>query len=310
MNCMFRIVARPTAKSSINPLAHTSNLNRELSARSVVLARTIHSTLAAMQTQDWNAAQYLKFERQRTRPATDLLAQIPLTSPKRIIDLGCGPGNSTAVLAKQFPEAHITGIDSSQDMIAKARKSLPDTDFQLADLSTFRDTESADLLFSNAVYQWIPSDDRIPIFTKLISTQKPGGVFAFQVPDNFNEPSHVAMRALAEEGPWSKTLKALETPPTRRPFQSPQELYNALKPLCSGVDIWHTHYYHILDDHQAIVEWVKGTGLRPYIDPLQQGEKKGFLKAYLKKIEELYPPLLDGKVCLKYPRLFVVAVRA
>ncbi|KAK7883430.1 hypothetical protein LTR67_011252 [Exophiala xenobiotica] len=274
------------------------------------LTRSIHSTSAAMQTQDWNAAQYLKFERQRTRPATDLLAQIPLTSPKRIIDLGCGPGNSTAVLVKQFPEAHITGIDSSQDMIARARKTVPSIDFQLADLSTFRDTESADLLFSNAVYQWIPFDDRIPIFTELISTQKPGGVFAFQVPDNFDEPSHVAMRALAEEGPWAKTLKGLKDPPTRRPFQSPQVLYDSLKPLCSDVDIWHTHYYHILDDHQAIVEWVKGTGLRPYIDPLQPGEKEDFLKAYLKKIEELYPPLVDGKVCLKYPRLFVVAVRA
>ncbi|KIW14178.1 hypothetical protein PV08_06959 [Exophiala spinifera] len=263
-----------------------------------------------MATKDWNAAQYLKFERERTRPVADLLSQVPLASPGRVFDLGCGPGNSTSVLLKQYPDAHITAVDSSQDMVNKARQTLPESvDVQLADLATFRDTASADLLFANAVYQWIPYDDRIRTFTELIMTQKPGGVFAFQVPDNFNEPSHVAMRAVAENGPWSATLNRLPEPPTRKPFQTPEELYNSLKPLCSDVNIWRTYYHHILDDHQAIVEWVKGTGLRPYIDPLSDEERKGFLEAYLGKIAEFYPPLVDGKVCLRYPRLFVVAVR-
>lgn len=261
-----------------------------------------------METKDWSATQYLKFEGERTRPARDLLAQVPLTSPKRVVDLGCGPGNSTEVLLTQFPEAHITGLDSSPDMIEKARKRLPDLEFTLGDLASFEQPEPADLLYSNAVYQWVSYEKRIPIFVDLIKRQKPGGVFAFQVPDNFGEPSHAAMREVADEGPWAATLKRVQT--FRKAFHSPQELYNSLKPLCSDITIWHTNYYHILDDHKAIVEWVKGTGLRPYIDPLSSSDREAFLTLYLKRIEKAYPPLVDGKVCLRYPRLFVVAIRA
>ncbi|EXJ82482.1 trans-aconitate 2-methyltransferase [Capronia epimyces CBS 606.96] len=261
-----------------------------------------------MAAKDWDATQYLKFERERTRPALDLLSQVPLTGPKRILDLGCGPGNSTAVLLDRFPGAQIIGIDSSPDMLEKARRSLPGLDFRLGDLTSFSHTEDAELLFSNAVFQWLPSDQRLRIFSDLIQSQKPGGVFAFQVPDNMSEPTHVAMRSVAADGPWSETLR--QHAPARKPFQSPQEIYDHLKPLCSDVNIWHTYYYHMLDDHQAIVEWVKGTGLRPFIDPLSPTEREGFLAAYLRRIEELYPPLHDGKVCLRYPRLFVVTVRA
>ncbi|EXJ90705.1 trans-aconitate 2-methyltransferase [Capronia coronata CBS 617.96] len=257
---------------------------------------------------DWDAAQYLKFERERTRPSLDLLSQVPLANPKRVLDLGCGPGNSTAVLLRRFPNAQITGIDSSPDMIGKAKKTLPGIEFRLEDLTSVKDTEDADLLFSNAVYQWLPYEKRLQIFSDLIKSQKTGGVFAFQVPDNMLEPSHVAMRSVAEEGPWSEMFK--RHPPARKPFQSPQEIYDRLKPLCSDVNIWHTSYYHILDGHEAIVEWVKATGLRPFLDPLSASEREEFLAAYLKRIQEVYPPLHDGKVCLRFPRLFVVAVRA
>ncbi|KAJ9614201.1 hypothetical protein H2200_002337 [Cladophialophora chaetospira] len=261
-----------------------------------------------MAGKDWDAAQYLKFEAERTRPVRDLLAQLPLTSPKRIVDLGCGPGNSTEVLVKHFPQAHITGLDSSPDMIEKARKRLPDLDFTIGDLSSFEQKEPSDLLYSNAVYQWVPYDQRMQIFTRLIQSQAPGGVFAFQVPDNFNEPSHEAMRAVADEGPWAEDLRRVTT--FRKAFQSPQELYDKLKPLCSEINIWHTYYYHILEDHQAIVEWVKGTGLRPYLDQLSSFDQESFTKEYLKRVEKSYRPLVDGKVCLRYPRLFLVAVRA
>lgn len=282
-----------------------------------------------MATKDWNAAQYLKFEAERTRPVRDLLAQVqPLFSqspPKRVVDLGCGPGNSTEVLVQHFPQTTTTvvGVDSSPDMIEKARKRLPGVEFSLGDLSSFPQSQSqsqssptttaaqADLLFSNAVYQWLPYEERIPIFQRLIETLPSGGVFAFQVPDNFSEPSHTAMRSVASDpdAPWSSHTT---TPPIfRKPFQSPRELYDALKPLCADLNIWHTHYYHILEDHPAIVEWVKGTGLRPYIDPLpSDDDRQEFLRRYLARIEEAYPPLGDGKVCLRYPRLFLVAVRA
>lgn len=258
--------------------------------------------------QDWSAAQYLKFERERTRPATDLLSQIPRKQPQRIIDLGCGPGNSTAVLAEQFPQAHISGVDSSPDMLSQARKRLPSIDFSLADLTTFRPTDSADLLFSNAVFQWLPHEGRLALLADLMRTQRAGGVFAFQVPDNFEEPTHVAMREVAAQAPWADKLRRVDL--FRRPFQAPRELYDALKPLCADLDIWRTSYHHVLDDHQAVVEWVRGTGLRPYLDPLDPAERDAFLQAYLRRIRTLYPPLHDGKVCLRYPRLFVVAVRA
>ena len=260
-------------------------------------------------TKDWSATQYLKFEAERTRPVRDLLAQIPLTSPpKRIIDLGCGPGNSTEVLVDHFPDAKIMGLDSSADMIEKARTRLPGVEFQLGDLNAFEEKEPVDLLFSNAVYQWIPHGERMAMLKKLIQSQRSGGVFAFQVPDNFHEPSHRAMREVADQGPWSDLLHRVTM--FRKPFQSPAELYDNLKPLCSELVIWHTHYCHFLEDHQAIVEWVKGTGLRPYLDPLSAEEKNSFEAEYLKKVESAYPLLVDGKVCLRYPRLFLVAVRA
>ncbi|MCJ1331022.1 hypothetical protein MMC10_007709 [Thelotrema lepadinum] len=257
---------------------------------------------------DWSADQYLKFEAERSRPSWDLVTGMR-RSFKRIVDLGCGPGNSTAILRTKWPKAHIVGMDSSRDMIKKAKKALPDIEFTIDDLNSYTPAEPADLLFSNAAYQWLDYDDRLPVLTRLLKTQPSGGVFAFQVPDNFSEPSHVSMRETAEQGPWAETLKNAHVP-FRKGFQSPSELYNHLKPLCSDVNIWHTTYNHWLDDHQAIVEWVKGTGLRPFIDPLSPQHREKFLETYLEKIKKHYPLLHDGKVCLQYPRLFVIAVKA
>ncbi|KZF26966.1 trans-aconitate methyltransferase [Xylona heveae TC161] len=257
---------------------------------------------------DWSAVQYLKFEDERTRPVRDLLAQIPLQSPKHIVDLGCGPGNSTAVLAARYPHAHLEGIDSSPDMIKKAREVLPNIPFSIEDLNSYVPNQPVDLFFSNAVFQWLPYADRINVIARLIQTQPSGGVFALQVPDNFLEPSHSAMRDTATKGRWAATLDHFQ--PALDPFQSVQELYNHLKPLCSTINMWHTHYHHVLENHEAIVEWVKGTGLRPFIDPLSSGERGGFLEAYLERLKQIYPISYDGKVVLRYPRLFVVAVRA
>lgn len=258
-----------------------------------------------MAASDWSAKQYLKFEAERTRPSRDLLAQIPLTSPKNVVDLGCGPGNSTAVLLSQFPNARVSGMDSSPDMIRKARETLPDIDFSVDDLGTYTTHQPVDLFFSNAVFQWIPRDRRLQIIKRLIESQPSGGVFAFQVPDNLAEPSHVAMRETAADGPWASKLDSAG----RDTFQSPQEIYDSLKPICADVNIWHTHYNHSLENHQAVVEWVKGTGLRPFIDPLSPEDREGFLKAYLGRLEKLYPKSFDGRVLLRYPRLFVVATK-
>ncbi|KAL4864923.1 hypothetical protein BDV12DRAFT_188574 [Aspergillus spectabilis] len=256
-------------------------------------------------TSDWSANQYLKFETERTRPSRDLLAQVPLKSPQRVVDLGCGPGNSTAVLLSQYPGARVTGMDSSPDMIKKARATLPEIDFSVDNLATYSAREPVDLFFSNAVFQWLPRGERLQVIKRLIEAQPSGGVFAFQVPDNLTEPSHVAMRETAADGPWADTLDTAG----RDGFQSPQEIYDELKPVCADVNVWHTHYYHSLEGHEAVVEWVKGTGLRPFIDPLPPADKASFLKAYLGRLEKLYPKSIDGRVLLRYPRLFVVAVR-
>ncbi|KAK9330425.1 S-adenosyl-L-methionine-dependent methyltransferase [Lipomyces starkeyi] len=266
------------------------------------------SAMASYKSADWNATKYMQFGDERTRPARELLAQISLTSPKRVIDLGCGPGNSTELLAAKYPDSRLTGLDSSPNMLEMARKVLPDVEFALTDLSTYTPNEEVDVFFSNAVFQWIPGEQRIPIIARLLESQPSGSIFAFQVPDNFMEPSHAAMRETAAEGPWAATLAAAN--PARESVPSPQVLYEALKPLCSHVNIWHTYYYHILENHRAIIDWVSSTGLRPFVESLPEDQKKGFLEDYLKRIEKSYMPLVDGRVMLTYPRLFAVLHRA
>jgi trans-aconitate 2-methyltransferase len=264
-------------------------------------------------SRDWSATQYLKFGNERTRAVHDLVSQLPLSSPGRIIDLGCGPGNSTSVLASRFPDAKISGVDSSPDMLSKARRALPNMDFCQGDLRTYEPEPAADLLFSNAVLHWLRQDDRIPTILRLLKTQAAGGVFAFQVPDNYGEPSHRAMReTAAAEGPWQEYFQKLrpEDRPALDPIESPAEYYGALIPHCEKVDIWHTYYQHIMPGPRDIVEWVKGTGLQPFVNALPEGEvRNGYLKAYEKRLGEVYPRLVDGKVMLRYPRLFIVAVR-
>ncbi|KAJ5634961.1 Trans-aconitate 2-methyltransferase [Penicillium longicatenatum] len=255
---------------------------------------------------DWSAAQYLKFKDERTQPARDLLARVPLQTPKSVVDLGCGPGNSTAVLESRYPDALLVGMDSSPDMIRQAKSTLPHLKFNIADLKTYTPEAPVDLYYSNAVLQWLGREERIEVIKRLIGTQPTGGVFAFQVPDNLNEPSHVLMRETSKAGPWTAKLQSVG----RDTFQSPQEIYDQLKPLCSEVNLFHISYYHSLENHESIIEWVKGTGLRPYMDPLQPEERDAFLKEYLRRLGEAYPSSVDGRVLLRYPRLFVVAVKS
>ena len=258
-------------------------------------------------SKDWNAVQYLKFGDQRTRAAQDLLARVPLLSPRRIVDLGCGPGNSTKLLVDRFLSSHMVGVDSSPDMIEKAEAAMPKTSFKLDDLTTYVPEESIDLFFSNAVLQWLPQSARLKTVARLIKTQSSGGVFAFQVPDNFDEPSHAAMREIASKAPWAEPLS--RSPPSRDTIESPQQIYDELIPHCSSIDIWHSVYQHIMDDHMAIVDWVKGTGLKPFIDPLDAEQRASFLEEYLARIRKSYPASVDGKVLFRFPRLFVIAIR-
>ena len=252
---------------------------------------------------DWSPSTYLKFEDERTRPARDLLAQVPLAAAGRVVDMGCGPGNSTELLIERFGAAVVTGLDSSPNMLEDARRRLPDVAFATADARTWLPEAGTDLVFANAIYQWVP--DHLAQLPRVVEALPQGGVLAVQMPDNMAEPSHELMRRTAAEGPWAAQLRDA----ARQPLPPPRLYYDAFRPVARRVDIWHTIYNHVLDGPEAIVEWVKSTGLRPFIDPLTPADRDAFLARYLAHITQTYPRTGDGKVLLRFPRLFMVVVR-
>ena len=255
--------------------------------------------------EDWSATQYLQFEAERTRPASDLLTRVPDRAIKRVADLGCGPGNSTELLANRFPQAAILGLDSSDDMLAKARLRLPHVKFEKADVARWRGGAPFDLIFANAVLQWIPG--HIALMVRLMSELAPGGCLAAQTPDNLDEPSHVLMRKVAARPPFSDKLSGATA--AREKIGAFVDYYAALAPVCAQVDLWRTTYVHALQGPDAIVDWVASTGLRPFLAPLAPDERQAFLAQYREEVAAAYPPLADGRVLLPFPRLFIVAVR-
>ncbi|MDB5850198.1 MAG: trans-aconitate 2-methyltransferase [Rhodoferax sp.] len=252
----------------------------------------------------WSAKQYSTFEAERTRPVRDLVAAIATAPVRSAIDLGCGPGNSTEVLAARFPEAAVSGMDSSDDMVAAARERLPSLHFDRADIASWNPAERYDVILANASLQWVP--DHAALYPRLAGRLNPGGTLAVQTPDNLGEPAHVLMRAVAADGPWAGVIGD-----TRHPMRHPAEFYYALlQPHCSHVDVWRTTYFHPLaGGAEAVVEWFKGTALRPYLQPLSKEQQAGFLARYTEAVAEAYPALPDGTVLLPFPRLFIIATR-
>lgn len=252
----------------------------------------------------WSAAQYVKFEEERTRPVWDLVARIPTPRARRAADIGCGPGNSTEVLRERYPEAEIVGIDSSPDMVAAARKRLPGVAFEVAEIERWPGS-GFDVILANAVIQWIP--DHEALLPALIGKLTLGGALAVQTPDNLDEPSHRLMREVAADGPWAAKLASAAKARAER--RSADWYFRLLRRYAARVDIWRTTYFHPLAGPAAIVEWVKGTGLRPYINPLDAGEREAYLARYEAAIAAAYPAEADGTVLLPFPRLFFVATR-
>jgi trans-aconitate 2-methyltransferase len=254
----------------------------------------------------WSAKQYVAFEDERTRPVRDLLSAIPPRSASKVVDLGCGPGNSTEVLSARFPDAQASGIDSSEDMVAAARKRLPHIHFEVADVTSWQPDGRVDVILANALFQWVP--DHASLFPRLIDTLSSGGALAIQMPDNLEEPAHRLMRETALEGPWrSKLASAAES---RTSLDGANGYYELLLPIATRVDIWRTTYYHVLPGGApAVVEWFKGTGLRPFVQPLNEAERAAYLERYTAAVATAYPAQSDGSVLLPFPRLFMVAIR-
>lgn len=253
---------------------------------------------------DWNARAYRRFEAERSRPAAELLARVPRGARRRIVDLGCGPGNSTQLLAERHPESEVVGLDSSPDMLASARARLPRLTFAQGDVAQWRGGP-ADLIFANAVLHWVP--DHIAVMARLARQLAPLGCLAVQMPDNEAEPTHVLMREVAAEPRFREKLA--RSAGAREAIGSFADYDAALAPFCDDVDIWRTVYVHRLEGADAIVAWVESAGLRPFLTPLAAEERAAFLARYRAAIGYAYPPRARGGVLLPFPRLFIVASR-
>ncbi|KAA0123114.1 trans-aconitate 2-methyltransferase [Methylobacterium sp. P1-11] len=254
---------------------------------------------------DWNPALYTRFEDERTRPAAELLARVPLDAPLLAVDLGCGPGNSTALIAARFPDAEVIGLDTSPAMLESARARLPGLAFALADAATWIPERAPDLIYANAVLQWLP--DHASLLPRLFGLLAPDGVLAVQMPDNLAEPTHRLMREVAGVGSWAAAIGDPAVAGRLGRMLEPAAYYDLLAPHAAEVDVWRTAYHHRMADAAAIVEWVSATGLRPFLDPLDAEERAGFLAAYTAEIEAAYPPRSDGRRLLAFPRVFIVA---
>ncbi len=252
----------------------------------------------------WSPAQYVKFEEERTRPVRDLLAGVPNLDVRSAADIGCGPGNSTEALRERYPKAAIIGVDSSPDMIEAARKRLPGVSFELADIVGWGGS-GFDVLLANAVIQWIP--DHETLLPALIARLAAGGSLAVQTPDNLDEPSHRLMREVAAGGPWADKLAGASK--ARAVRHGADWYFRRLRAHAPRVEVWRTTYFHPLAGASAVVEWVKGTGLRPFIEPLDPAEREAYLGRYEAAIAQSYPAEADGTVLLPFPRLFFVATR-
>jgi trans-aconitate 2-methyltransferase len=253
----------------------------------------------------WSPGQYLKFEDERTRPANDLLSAVPNAEVKFAVDLGCGPGNSTELLVRRFPRAVVQGIDSSAEMIAEAKARLPGCDFATADVDLWQPHQNADLLYANAVMQWLPDHNRL--FPRLMGFLNAGGCLAIQMPDNLSEPAHVAMREVALAGIWAERIARADF--IRTKIGTASFYYQLLRPLGQRVEVWRTTYHHPLQGLDGIVEWFKGSALRPYLSVLDEKERLLFLEKYKEHIAQSYPLMKDGTVLVPFPRIFIVATR-
>lgn len=250
----------------------------------------------------WKPAQYQKFSEARLRPALDLLARIPDREYGTIHDLGCGPGTVTRILAERWPDARIIGVDQSPEMLIEATKTGADIAWVEADIEYWSPAAAPDLIYSNAALHWLNNHNRL--FPRLIQLLAPGGCLAVQMPLSWNLPSHRLMRETLADGGAGGTLSKTMA---RRPVEDAGTYYDLLSGHAARIDIWESEYLHVLEGDNPVLEWVKGTGLRPVLDGLAGAERERFLSEYSRRLRAAYPARADGRILYPFRRLFIVA---
>jgi len=268
----------------------------------------------------WNPDQYLKFGDERTRPCRELASRIDVSPVRTVIDLGCGPGNSTRILKSLWPDARITGLDSSRDMIQAAQAAMPEDRWVVGSISEWATgaaeratgvTEQAtgvagqfDVVFSNAAMQWV--EDHETVYPELLDRVAPGGVLAVQVPGNHDGPQHRLMREIAASAEWRDAFGSRKVREWH--VHDLDFYYDVLTSRSARLDLWETVYMHVMADPEAIVEWYKGTGLRPFLEALEdEADRERFCAEYLEGLRGVYPVRPDGRVLFPFHRLFLVA---
>lgn len=253
----------------------------------------------------WNPDLYLKYENERTQPSYDLVSRVDIASPDSIIDIGCGPGNSTRVLRERWPNAHIVGLDSSPEMIAKAQSSYPQGEWIVADAANWKTDLRYDIVFSNAALQWIPHHEAL--LRKLFERVKERGALAIQVPANDDSPLQQAVLKVSQTEQWLAPMAGCQKLLT---YRKAGFYYDQLSSVSKRISIWHTTYYHVMADHQGLIDWYAGTGMRPYLEQLQNEKQKRLFQAQvLEECRPGYPNQQDGKILFPFKRLFIIAYK-
>lgn len=255
----------------------------------------------------WDPAQYLLFAHWRLRAALDLLARVQVEDAAHVVDLGTGTGVVLPALAARFPDAALVAVDNSSEMLARAHEEVPElpVTWLEADAATWRPDGAVDVLYSNATLQWL--GDHPSLLPRLMSFVRPGGALAVQMPRNYHAPSHRLAAEVALCGPWRDRLAPLVVHDP--PVADPKSYLGILSPHATDVDLWETEYLHVLDGAAPVVDWVKGTSLRPFLAALEEPERTAFEDEYRLRIAAAYPPLPDGRTALLFRRLFFVARR-
>lgn len=252
---------------------------------------------------DWDPDLYLRFTSERSRAAFDLIARIRIQAPHTILDVGCGPGNSTQALAARFPDARITGLDNSPAMIARARADFPQHEWILSDAGSVALASRFDIVFSNAAIQWMP--DHARLIARLAGLIRLRGALAVQTPMFREMPIRQAFARTAARPRWQTAMQGCGDHFT---FHPPEFYYGLLSPQAASIDLWETSYVHVMDSLPALVEWMRATGLRPYLERLPEpADKQAFEGDLLEELEQDYPAQPDGKVLFPFRRLFFIA---